>query len=193
MRTHRFPLALAGIVLSAFALGACTGEALESTPVNESEQGSTGPYPNAHTGEKEAANNAPTTATAAAPAPTQARPQPAPRPPACDNCGTIAAIEAVEERGKGSGAGAVGGAAAGGVIGHQIGGGSGKDIATVVGAIAGGIAGHKAEERLRSKTSYRVTVQLENGGSRVFRMEDASHLHTGQRVAVYDNGVVPRR
>ncbi|WP_420427519.1 glycine zipper 2TM domain-containing protein [Algiphilus sp.] len=191
MRTHRFPLALAGIVLSAFALGACTGEALESTPVDTAERDSSEAYPNAQNGDKEAASEAPPTAAAAAPA--QARPQPAPRPPACDNCGTIAAIEAVEEKGKGTGAGAVGGAAAGGVIGHQIGGGSGKDIATVVGAIAGGIAGHKAEEKLRSKTTYRVTVQLESGGSRVFRMEDASHLYTGQRVAVYDNGVVPRR
>ncbi|MHA7834762.1 MAG: hypothetical protein ACX94A_09820, partial [Algiphilus sp.] len=109
MRTHHFPLALAAIVLSAFALGACTGEALESTPVDAAEQDSSEAYPNAQSGAKEAANETPPTAAAPAPA----RPQPAPRPPACDNCGTIAAIEAVEERGKGTGAGAVGGAAAG--------------------------------------------------------------------------------
>lgn len=179
MRTHRYPLAFIGLILSALALGGCTGEALEATPVSESEQSTS----ETNAG---ASNNGAQNTASSAQAPPVARPR------ACDNCGTIAAIEPVEEKGKGTGAGAVGGAAAGGVIGHQIGGGSGKDVATVLGAIAGGIAGHKAEEKIRSKTTYRVTVRLEEGGTRVFRMEDANHLYTGQKVAVYDNGVVPR-
>ena len=127
----------------------------------------------------------------AKPAPVAAAPKPAPKP-VCSNCGTVSNIEAVTEKGQGSGIGAIAGAVAGGVIGHQFGSGSGNKIATVVGALAGGYAGHKAEERIRTQTAYRVTVRMDNGGTRTFEMSDASHLSPGQKVTVHGDQVVVR-
>ncbi|WP_052367408.1 outer membrane lipoprotein [Algiphilus aromaticivorans] len=162
-----------GLVFGALLVG-CTGEALESQPVDAAEEA-------AEQASAPSTQSQPTAAASARPA--------APR---CDNCGTVASITPIERKGEGTGAGAIGGAAAGGVIGHQIGGGSGKKIATVVGAIAGGYAGHKAEERIRSKTVYEVAIRMDNGQTRRFEMVDAGHLREGQKVAIHGDSVVVR-
>lgn len=171
MATRTMPnktyLSVAAALLLGLSLAGCEGGALEGEPGGSAEQAT----------------------DSAAAAPTPASP---PAPPACDNCGTVASITPVERRGKGTGAGAVGGAVAGGVAGHQFGSGSGNDIATIVGALGGAYAGHKAEEKVRSTTSYAVTVRMENGGTRRIEMNDASHLNTGQKVSVYNDSIVVR-
>ena len=54
-------------------------------------------------------------------------------PPVCRECGVIEHIEAIQQKGEGSGIGAVGGAILGGVLGHQVGEGSGKKLARIGG------------------------------------------------------------
>jgi outer membrane lipoprotein SlyB len=156
-------------------LAGCSGEALESQPVDAADQEA-----------EQATQSQPAAAGSSAAANSR------PAAPSCDNCGTVASITPIERKGEGTGAGAVGGAAAGGVIGHQIGSGSGNKIATVVGAIAGGYAGHKAEERIRSKTVYEVAIRMDNGDTRRFEMVDAGHLSAGQKVAIHGDSVVVR-
>lgn len=124
-----------------------------------------------------------------APPPAAARPKPAPvaadePPPVCNECGTVASIEPVKEKGQGSGAGAVMGAIAGGVIGHQFGSGSGNDLATAAGAIAGGFGGHEAEKRVRATTYYRVGVNMENGSYQTVNVADPSGISAGTQVRV---------
>ncbi len=133
-----------------------------------------------------------------APPPVAAKPKPrpapvapaAPPPPAvCNECGVVASIDAVKEKGAGSGAGAVIGAIAGGVIGHQFGGGRGKDVATAAGAIAGGAAGHEVEKRARGTSYFNVGVNMENGTYRTVSVADASALSVGSRVRVIGENI----
>ncbi len=124
-----------------------------------------------------------------APRPAAPRPKPAPvaaakPPPVCNECGTVASIELVKEKGQGSGAGAVMGAIAGGVIGHQFGSGSGNDLATAAGAIAGGFGGHEAEKRVRATNYYRVGVNMENGSYQTVNVTDPAGISTGTKVRV---------
>ncbi len=123
-----------------------------------------------------------------APQPRASAPPPPP-PQVCNECGTIASIEPVKEKGTGSGMGAVVGAIAGGVIGHQFGGGKGKDVATAAGVIAGGAAGHEVEKRARGTTYYAVGVNMETGGYRTVNIADASALSIGSRVRVVGENI----
>jgi hypothetical protein len=66
------------------------------------------------------------------------------RPPPAVTAGW-SSVEAVQQKGEGSGLGAVGGAILGGVLGHQVGEGSGKQIARIGGAVLGGLAGNEVE------------------------------------------------
>lgn len=105
----------------------------------------------------------------------------------CGDCGTITAIRPVEVEAEGSGAGAVAGGVLGGVVGNQFGKGSGKTVATVAGAVLGGVAGHKAEEKIRAKTVYDVSLRMDDGSSRSIRMEQAPMYGQGQHVRVSGN------
>lgn len=118
-----------------------------------------------------------------------AAPTPPPAPAVCTECGTVASIEPVKEKGAGSGAGAVIGAIAGGVIGHQFGGGSGKDAATAAGAIAGGVAGHEVEKRARGTSYYRVGVNMESGSYQTVNVADPSGISVGSKVRVVGNNI----
>lgn len=87
---------------------------------------------------------------------------------------------------QGSGLGAILGGVAGAVVGRQIGGGTGRDIATIAGAVGGAVAGN-AIEKSRNPTvsqSYRVTVQLDNGGARAYDLPSTGELRVGDRVRV---------
>lgn len=146
-----------------------------------------------------AAEPAPAPETATAPAPKHRHPRAEPTRPAappppevCSECGVIASIEPVKEKGEGSGAGAVIGAIAGGVIGHQFGGGKGKDVATAAGAIAGGYGGHQAEKQIRATTYYRVGVNMENGTYQTVNVNDPAGLSAGSRVRVVGGNLQPR-
>ena len=98
-----------------------------------------------------------------------------------------------QEQARGSGVGAILGGVAGAVVGHQIGGGTGKDVATVAGAVGGAVAGN-AIERNRNTTvreTYRVSVQLDNGGGRAYDVPSTGDLRIGDRVRI-ENGLLYR-
>lgn len=115
-----------------------------------------------------------------------ARPAP---PRVCDNCGTIASIETLKAKGKGSGLGIVAGAVVGAVVGHQIGSGRGNDAATVAGAVGGGFAGNEIEKRAKGTTYYHVSVSMDSGGMRTLDVESLNGLSTGSRVKVIGNSL----
>ncbi|MFP5356840.1 MAG: glycine zipper 2TM domain-containing protein [Gammaproteobacteria bacterium] len=122
------------------------------------------------------------TPEASAPAARAAAPAPGPAP--CVECGVVSRIETVTAKGESSGAGAIAGAVIGGVIGHQFGGGRGKDLATAAGAVGGAIAGNEIEKSRNASTYYRITVDLESGGTRTVNVTDASALSVGTKVRV---------
>jgi outer membrane lipoprotein SlyB len=105
----------------------------------------------------------------------------------CATCGTVESVQAVKEKGQGTGLGAVGGAVVGGLLGNQVGGGNGKKVMTVVGAVGGGLAGHEAEKHVRATTAYDVQVRMEDGSVRSFRR--AEPMSVGTRVTVEGNSL----
>ena len=104
--------------------------------------------------------------------------------------GTISNVEYVDNRAStaGSVAGTVIGGAAGGLIGHQVGKGSGKTAATVVGAIGGALLGQAmAHDAARGSGApyWRVTVQLDGGGTRQFHYANDPGVPIGTRVRIH--------
>lgn len=96
----------------------------------------------------------------------------------------IQAMQVPQSSGNTSGGGAVLGGVVGGLLGNQIGGGSGRTAATVLGAVGGAVAGNAIEGRMNHGTtqSYRITVQLDQGGSRAYDVSSPGDLRTGDRV-----------
>ncbi|MBL8434662.1 MAG: glycine zipper 2TM domain-containing protein [Zoogloea sp.] len=128
----------------------------------------------------------------AVPAPPAAMCRVADAPPAvCRECGVIESIEAVQQKGEGSGLGAVGGAILGGVLGHQVGEGSGKQIARIGGAVLGGFAGNEVEKRYRAISHYRIGVRMEDGSYRVVEQQNAPAWRRGDAVRLEGGGIVP--
>lgn len=112
--------------------------------------------------------------------------------PICHDCGVIEHIEAVQQKGEGSGLGAVGGAILGGILGNQVGEGSGKQIARIGGAVLGGVAGNEAERRYRTVSHYQITVRLEDGSRRVIEQQSAPVWREGDAVRVQNGEILPR-
>ena len=103
--------------------------------------------------------------------------------------GTISNVEYVGNNAStaGSVAGTVVGGTAGGLAGHQVGKGRGKTAATVVGAIGGALLGQAmANDAARNSGSpyWRVTVQLDGGGTRQFNYANNPNVYVGERVRV---------
>lgn len=121
--------------------------------------------------------------TAKPPAQVASAPKPAPAP-VCTSCGVVASVNAVTQKGEGSGLGAVAGGVLGGVLGNQIGGGSGKKIATVAGAAGGAYAGHQVEKNMKSTTHYDVVVNMEDGSTRTFSFDTQPAFQAGSKVRV---------
>lgn len=91
---------------------------------------------------------------------------------------------------QGPGLGAVLGGVAGGVVGRQIGGGSGRDLATIAGVVGGAVAGNAIQNNNRNANvsqTYRVTVQLDNGGARAYDVPATGELRVGDRVRIQNN------
>jgi outer membrane lipoprotein SlyB len=109
----------------------------------------------------------------------------------CANCGTVAAVKAVQHKGEGTGLGAVAGGVLGGVVGHQVGGGDGKKAMTVIGAVGGGLAGHEIEKRARSTTVFDVQVRLQDGSTRTFQQSES--VAVGTQVIVEGNKLLVAR
>ena len=116
-----------------------------------------------------------------------------PAAPVCRDCGVIENIEAIQQKGEGSGLGAVGGAILGGVLGHQVGEGSGKQIARIGGAVLGGFAGNEAERRYRTISHYQITVRLDDGSRRVIEQQSAPAWHEGDAVRIRNGEIVARQ
>lgn len=124
------------------------------------------------------------------PPPPRATAPPAPPPEArCDDCGHIAAITPLREKGEGSGLGAIAGAVAGGVLGSQVGSGRGRKLATVIGAAGGAYGGHQAERNIRAEDLHEVRIRMDDGSSRTVHVDDASRLSVGQPVRVIGENI----
>lgn len=124
---------------------------------------------------------------------TQAPPEPAAQPraaPVCTNCGAVASVNAITQKGEGSGLGAIAGGVLGGVLGHQVGGGTGKKIATVAGAAGGAYAGHQVEKNMKSTTHYDVVVNMNDGTTRTFSYDTQPAFQTGAKVRVVNGALV---
>ena len=100
----------------------------------------------------------------------------------CATCGKVESVNAVKQKGEGTGLGAVGGAVVGGLLGHQMGGGNGKKVTTVLGAVGGGVAGNEVEKHARATTVYQVKVRMEDGSLRTITQNSAPAV--GQKVTV---------
>lgn len=144
--------------------------------------------------------DAPAKAAARAPAPEKRRASTAKTVPVpaqtaskatCAECGVIESVHAVETKGKATGVGGVGGAVVGGVLGNQVGGGRGRDVMTVVGAVGGAVAGNEIEKRVKSTRSYRITVRLDDGSSRVFSESSPPAWRAGDKVRIVDGQIRP--
>ncbi|MBG6071210.1 MULTISPECIES: glycine zipper 2TM domain-containing protein [unclassified Polaromonas] len=88
------------------------------------------------------------------------------------------------------GLGAVLGGVAGAVVGSRFGGGSGRDFAAIAGAVGGAVAGNAIQNNNRSPNvsqTYRVTVQLDNGGARAYDVPATGELRIGDRVRIQNN------
>jgi outer membrane lipoprotein SlyB len=110
--------------------------------------------------------------------------------------GRVSNIEVLQSRAQSqtSGAGAVLGAVVGGVLGNQVGKGSGRAAATAVGVLGGAVAGNAIEGRNNNgdyAEGYRLSVQLDHGGYRVYDVSSPGDLRIGDRVRLY-NGQISR-
>jgi len=129
-------------------------------------------------------------------APTYA-PQYAPQPVAqarCYDCGEVAAVNAIEQKGQGSWMGPVAGGVGGAILGKQMGKGSGNTIMTILGAAGGAYAGHKVEQKVRTVTRWDVVVRMEDGSTRTVSAAEQPLWRVGDRVRVNNNGTLePQR
>ena len=117
---------------------------------------------------------------AAPPAQAQAR-------PLCINCGTVEAVNAVQQAGTPGGLGALAGGVLGAVVGNQVGQGGGRTLATVLGAVGGGLAGNTVEKGMNKSIQYEVRVRMEDGSVR--NLQQATPVAVGDKVLL-DNGVL---
>ena len=85
------------------------------------------------------------------------------------------------------------GAVVGGVLGTQVGKGSGRAAATAVGVVGGAVAGNAIEGRNNQDYAqgYRLSIQLDQGGYRVYDVSSPGDLRIGDRVRL-NNGQISR-
>ena len=111
--------------------------------------------------------------------------------------GQVADIEVLRTERAGyapSGGGALAGGLIGGAVGNQIGQGTGRAAATALGLIGGALLGNMIESRNnapRVYESYRISIQTDQGGWRVFDVPHPGDLRVGDRVRI-DNGQISR-
>ena len=178
------------IIVSLVGVAAMTGmlPSSDSTTKAESTAGIAVPNPEKRVA---AANRGTAEATRAkSPASSPARGSAAQH--ACDKCGKVIGLRAIEQASKPSGIGAVAGAVVGGVIGNQVGGGTGKTLATVAGAVGGGYAGNEIEKRTTKTLRHEVDVQMEDGTRQSFSYDAQPDWQAGDKVKVV-GGALQRR
>lgn len=105
--------------------------------------------------------------------------------------GRVTNIRDVTVRGgRPSGVGSFIGTIVGGVAGSKIGSGTGSTAAGIGGALAGGMAGQRVEEAGKSSSSTELTVQLDSGESRIYRVDAGEPHRVGDMVRITTvNGV----
>ena len=130
------------------------------------------------------AHPAHTTPVVVAAPPTQA---PLQARPLCINCGTVEAVNAVQQAGTPGGLGALAGGLLGAVVGNQVGQGGGRTLATVLGAVGGGLAGNTVEKGMNKSLQYEVRVRMDDGSVR--NLQQATAVAVGDKVLI-DNGVL---
>lgn len=109
------------------------------------------------------------------------------------SCGVVAAVSKVEvDDDSRNVLGTVAGGVIGGVIGNQVGGGTGRDIARIVGALGGAYAGNRMQNQRAKTLVYRISVDLDGGGSQDFDHVVDPLLPVGTRVKMINNVIVPR-
>lgn len=111
--------------------------------------------------------------------------------------GRVAQIDVVRSERPGyapSGGGALAGGLIGGAVGNQFGQGTGRAAITALGLVGGALLGNMIEGRNngpRAYESYRVSIQTDQGGWRVFDVPHPGDLREGDRVRI-DNGQISR-
>ena len=108
--------------------------------------------------------------------------------------GRVVNIQALQGQNNTSGAGAVLGAVVGGVLGNQVGKGSGREAATAMGAVGGAVVGNMVEGSNSSSQAqgYRISIQLDQGGSRAYDVSTPGDIRVGDRVRL-NNGQISRQ
>lgn len=120
----------------------------------------------------------------------------APQPMAqarCLDCGEVAAVNAIEQKGEGSWIGPVAGGVGGAILGKQMGKGSGNTIMTILGAAGGAYAGHKVEQKVRTTTRWDVVVRMEDGSTRTVSATEQPLWRIGDRVRVNNGMLEPQQ
>lgn len=108
----------------------------------------------------------------------------------CRNCGVVQAVNAVQQKGEGSGIGLVAGGLAGAVLGNQVGQGRGRDLATIAGAAGGAYAGNEIEKNAKKTIRYDIVVRLDDGTTRTVSQQTETGLRVGDKVKIVDGAVV---
>jgi len=116
-----------------------------------------------------------------------------PRPvsPVCEECGQIYSIQAIQEKGQGSGLGALAGGVLGVVVGHQIGHGDGKTAATILAGAGGAYAGNEVEKTMNKTAHYEILVAMNDGTKQIVVVKTQPQYIVGEKVRVV-NGVLER-
>ena len=190
--------AVSVIIFSAVGVGVMTGVIPSSiSKSSDQQQAAPAPQPQA---QEPAAKPAPKPARSTASAPKKpaaertqvaaVEPPKTATAPVCSNCGSVIAVNAVEQQGEGTGIGAVAGGVAGALLGNQIGSGSGRKLATVAGAAGGAYAGHQIEKHVKTTKRYDVVVRMQDGSSRTFPYEKEPGFNVGDKVKVVEGALV---
>jgi len=110
----------------------------------------------------------------------------------CRQCGIVETVRQIQVKGNGTGLGAIAGGVTGAIVGSQFGRGNGRTAMGVVGAAGGAFAGHEIEKNVRTTTSYRVVVRMEDGSARTVYQSAAPAFGVGDKVRV-NHGVLAGR
>ena len=102
--------------------------------------------------------------------------------PACDACGVVETIRAIDAGAAPGPAGAIAGGVIGALLGSQAGHGDGRRLATVLGALGGALAGHQIERRQAQRTVYEVVVRRHDGRTQAERWSTPPPFKIGDRV-----------
>lgn len=105
--------------------------------------------------------------------------------------GRVTEVRDVAVRGgRASGVGSFIGTIVGGIAGSKIGSGTGSTVAGIGGAVAGGMAGQRVEEAGKGSAATELTVQLDDGEHRTYRVDPGDPYRIGDTVKITTvNGV----